>query len=102
MPIVRAPAQAGLPDLLGRSLRTSRRPDTLKIAATLSALGRHGLARMVEHGVTTAEQFAARVDAHPALRRRPCPMGISTGLFRPAACPAYAARVLRTKTFVSQ
>ena len=32
--------EAGLPDLLGRSLRTTRRPDVLKIAVTLRALGR--------------------------------------------------------------
>ncbi|NBM20709.1 aminotransferase class V-fold PLP-dependent enzyme, partial [Streptomyces sp. GC420] len=40
---------AGLPDLLGRSLRTSRRPDVLKIAVTLRALGRRGLAELVDH-----------------------------------------------------
>ncbi|WP_411575083.1 pyridoxal phosphate-dependent decarboxylase family protein [Streptomyces fradiae] len=77
--------EAGLPDLLGRSLRTTRRPDVLKIAATLRALGRTGLGALVEHCVAAAREFAALVDAHPALRRRPGEPGISTVLFRPAA-----------------
>lgn len=80
--------EAGLPDLLGRSLRTSRRPDALKIAATLRALGRDGLGRLVEHCVGSAESLAERVDAHPGLRRRPGDIGISTVLFRPAAADA--------------
>ncbi|MQY02156.1 pyridoxal phosphate-dependent decarboxylase family protein [Actinomadura macrotermitis] len=80
--------EAGLPDLLGRSIRTSRRPDVLKIAATLRALGRQGMARAVEHCVETAVRFAAAVDAHPALRRRAGEPGISTVLLRPAAADA--------------
>ncbi|MBW1599526.1 pyridoxal-dependent decarboxylase [Streptomyces sp. JJ38] len=77
--------EAGLPDLLGRSLRTSRRPDALKIAVTLRALGRSGLGGIVEHCVRTARQLGETIDAHPALRRRPGPVGISTVLFRPLA-----------------
>ncbi|MDT9685364.1 pyridoxal-dependent decarboxylase [Streptomyces sp. TRM76323] len=80
--------EAGLPDLLGRSLRTTRRPDVLKIAATLRALGRSGLGALVEHCVRTARDFAVLVDAHPALRRRPGGIGISTVLFRPVAADA--------------
>ncbi|GGQ01242.1 pyridoxal phosphate-dependent decarboxylase family protein [Streptomyces roseolilacinus] len=80
--------EAGLPDLLGRSIRTTRRPDVLKIAATLRALGRTGLGSLVEHCVRTAREFAAFVDAHPALRRRPGEPGISTVLFRPTAADA--------------
>lgn len=78
--------EAGMPDLLGRSLRTSRRPDVLKIAATLRALGRGGLGRMVEHCVGTARQFGQAIDRHPQLRRlrrRSDASGISTVLFRP-------------------
>ncbi|HET6859485.1 MAG TPA: pyridoxal-dependent decarboxylase [Streptomyces sp.] len=76
---------AGLPDLLGRSIRTSRRPDALKIAVTLRALGREGLGALVEHCVDTAQGFAAAVAAHPGLRLRPGPLGISTVLLRPVA-----------------
>ncbi|MEV1091798.1 pyridoxal phosphate-dependent decarboxylase family protein [Streptomyces microflavus] len=75
--------EAGLPDLLGRSIRTTRRPDALKIAVTFRALGRRGLSELVEHCVTTAEEFGRTVDARPALRRRPGGIGISTVLFRP-------------------
>ncbi|MFF0262355.1 pyridoxal phosphate-dependent decarboxylase family protein [Streptomyces microflavus] len=77
--------EAGLPDLLGRSIRTTRRPDALKIAVTFRALGRRGLSELVEHCVTTAEEFGRAVDARPALRRRPGAIGISTVLFRPVA-----------------
>ncbi|WP_375546662.1 pyridoxal phosphate-dependent decarboxylase family protein [Streptomyces gossypii] len=83
--------EAGLPDLLGRSIRTSRRPDALKIAVTLRALGRDGLGRLVEHCVDTADQFAQAVDAHPALRRRAGDIGISTVLLRPTAADALPA-----------
>ncbi|GHH40298.1 pyridoxal phosphate-dependent decarboxylase family protein [Streptomyces candidus] len=80
--------EAGMPDLLGRSIRTSRRPDALKIAATLRALGRDGLGALVEHCVDTAGHLARRIDADPALRRRPGDIGISTVLFRPVAADA--------------
>lgn len=75
--------EAGMPDLLGRSIRTSRRPDVLKIATTLRALGRSGLGRMVEHCVATAREFGQAIDRHPRLRRRRGRGGISTVLFRP-------------------
>ncbi|CAO0831514.1 pyridoxal phosphate-dependent decarboxylase family protein [Streptomyces microflavus] len=96
--------EAGLPDLLGRSIRTTRRPDALKIAVTFRALGRRGLSELVEHCVRTAEEFGRAVDARPALRRRPGGIGISTVLFRPvvadelepAAGDAVVAEVRRT------
>lgn len=83
--------EAGLPDLLGRSIRTSRRPDALKIAVTLRALGRDGLGRLVEHCVDTAARFAETIDAHPLLRRRSGEVGISTVLLRPTAADALPA-----------
>ena len=84
--------EAGLPDWLGRSIRTSRRPDALKIAVTLRALGTEGLGRLVEHCVATAERFAEAVDAHPGLRRRPGAVGISTVLFRPVVADTLPPR----------
>nr|WP_202419114.1 aminotransferase class V-fold PLP-dependent enzyme [Streptomyces sp. YIM 132580] len=80
--------EAGLPDLLGRSVRTTRRPDALKIAVTFRALGRRGLSELVEHCVRTAEEFGRAVDARPELRRRPGEIGISTVLFRPVVADA--------------
>ncbi|MGW1297228.1 pyridoxal phosphate-dependent decarboxylase family protein [Streptomyces sp. NPDC002533] len=80
--------EAGLPDLLGRSIRTTRRPDALKMAVTFRALGRRGLGELVEHCVRTAQEFGRAVDAHPQLRLRPGGIGISTVLFRPAVADA--------------
>ncbi|WP_231631264.1 pyridoxal phosphate-dependent decarboxylase family protein, partial [Streptomyces clavuligerus] len=73
---------AGLPDLLGRSLRTTRRPDILKVAVTLAALGREGLARLVDDSVNTARSFADRVAAHPRMELWDRP-ALTTVLFRP-------------------
>ncbi|WP_030385478.1 pyridoxal phosphate-dependent decarboxylase family protein [Streptomyces sp. NRRL S-241] len=74
--------EAGLPDLLGRSLRTTRRPDALKIATTLRALGRDGLAALVDRTIDTAHHLARLLDAHPGFELH-APPTISTVLFRP-------------------
>ncbi|MFD6970324.1 pyridoxal phosphate-dependent decarboxylase family protein [Streptomyces sp. NPDC059949] len=74
--------EAGLPDLLGRSLRTTRRPDALKIATTLRALGRDGLAALVDRTIDTAHHLARLLDAHPGFELHAAPT-ISTVLFRP-------------------
>lgn len=73
---------AGLPDLLGRSLRTTRRPDALKIAVTLQALGRDGLADLIDRTVTAAHHLADLIEKNPALELYDRPT-ISTVLFRP-------------------
>ena len=74
--------EAGLPDLLGRSLRTSRRPDALKIAVTLKTLGRRGLGTLVDQVCDRAQELAALVHHHPAFELH-APPTISTVLFRP-------------------
>ncbi|MFJ6567143.1 pyridoxal phosphate-dependent decarboxylase family protein [Streptomyces sp. NPDC091292] len=74
--------EAGLPDLLGRSPRTTRRPDILKIAVTLKALGRTGLATLVDQVCAHAREFADLTAAHPAFDLY-APPTISTVLFRP-------------------
>lgn len=74
--------EAGLPDLLGRSLRTSRRPDVLKTAVTLKTLGRRGLGRLVDQVCDRAREFAETVHAHPGFELYDPPT-ISTVLFRP-------------------
>ncbi|MGA4848257.1 pyridoxal phosphate-dependent decarboxylase family protein [Streptomyces sp. G5(2025)] len=73
---------AGLPDLLGRSLRTTRRPDVLKIAVTLKALGRKGLGALVDQVCDHARHFADLIEAHPHFELYDAPT-ISTVLFRP-------------------
>ncbi|MEU1300254.1 pyridoxal phosphate-dependent decarboxylase family protein [Streptomyces shenzhenensis] len=75
--------EAGLPDLLGRSLRTTRRPDVLKTAVTLKTLGRRGLGAMVDQVCARAREFAALVQNHPGFELYDRPV-ISTVLFRPA------------------
>ncbi|WP_369168610.1 aspartate aminotransferase family protein [Streptomyces sp. R28] len=88
--------EAGLPDLLGRSLRTSRRPDVLKIAVTLKALGRSGLGRLVEQVCDHAHEFAALVHDHPGFELYDPPT-ISTVLFRPAHATDAAVAAVRRR-----
>lgn len=88
--------EAGLPDLLGRSLRTSRRPDALKIAVTLKALGRDGLGRLVERVCDSAGEFAALVHDHPGFELYD-PPAISTVLFRPARATDDAVAAVRRR-----
>ncbi|MEU9152982.1 aminotransferase class V-fold PLP-dependent enzyme [Streptomyces sp. NPDC048417] len=75
--------EAGYPDLLGRSLRTTRRPDVLKIAVTLRTLGRSGLGTLIDQVCARAREFAALVREHPGFELYDRP-NISTVLFRPA------------------
>jgi L-2,4-diaminobutyrate decarboxylase len=77
-------AEAGLPDLLGRSIRTSRRPDALKMAVTMAALGRAGLGDLVDRCCAAAAAAAAQIRARPGLRLLAEPE-LSTVLFRPVA-----------------
>ncbi|WP_424887945.1 pyridoxal phosphate-dependent decarboxylase family protein [Streptomyces sp. XH2] len=86
--------RAGLPDLLGRSLRTTRRPDILKIAVTLRALGRRGLGDLVERVCAAAQHLADLIDAHPSfdLHARPT---LSTVLFRPTGTDDHTTAALR-------
>ncbi|MFC9928102.1 pyridoxal phosphate-dependent decarboxylase family protein [Streptomyces sp. NPDC127190] len=88
--------EAGLPDLLARSPRTTRRPDILKIAVTLRTLGRRGLGALVDQVCARAREFAALVQDDPGFELYDRPV-ISTVLFRPyAAADADVAAVRRT------
>ncbi|MFF1302717.1 pyridoxal phosphate-dependent decarboxylase family protein, partial [Streptomyces sp. NPDC058307] len=86
--------EAGLPDLLGRSLRTTRRPDILKIAVTLKTLGRTGLGALVDQVCDQAREFAELVDEHPGFELHEPPT-ISTVLFRPANATDDAVAAVR-------
>ncbi|MFE2990523.1 pyridoxal phosphate-dependent decarboxylase family protein [Streptomyces sp. NPDC059262] len=92
--------EAGLPDLLDRSLRTTRRPDILKIAVTLKALGRTGLGALVDQVCDQAQEFAATLHAHPGFEVYDTPT-LSTVLFRPHGasdeCTAHIRRTLLTQ-----
>jgi L-2,4-diaminobutyrate decarboxylase len=73
--------EAGLPDLLGRSLRTTRRPDAFKIAVTLRALGRRGLGELVDRCHELAEGAAEHIERHARLELTAWPT-LSTVVFR--------------------
>ncbi|MGW1269635.1 pyridoxal phosphate-dependent decarboxylase family protein, partial [Streptomyces sp. NPDC002491] len=88
--------EAGLPDLLGRSLRTTRRPDALKIAVTLKTLGRSGLGALVDQVCDHAHAFAALVRDHPGLELH-APPTISTVLFRPTGATDTAVAEIRRR-----
>ncbi|RPF32747.1 aminotransferase class V-fold PLP-dependent enzyme [Streptomyces sp. TLI_185] len=88
--------EAGLPDLLGRSLRTTRRPDIFKIAVTLKTLGRTGLGALVDQVCDRAQEFAALVHDHPGFELYDRPT-ISTVLFRPAHTTDDAVAAVRRK-----
>ncbi|MFI0819305.1 pyridoxal phosphate-dependent decarboxylase family protein [Streptomyces sp. NPDC021098] len=87
---------AGLPDLLGRSLRTTRRADILKIAVTLRALGRHGLGDLVDQVCAHAAALADLVRSRPGLELYARPT-LSTVLFRPAGAGPAAVAALRRR-----
>ncbi|MFB7516135.1 pyridoxal phosphate-dependent decarboxylase family protein [Streptomyces sp. NPDC056144] len=86
--------EAGLPDLLGRSLRTTRRPDVLKTAVTLRALGRTGLAALVDTCMERAQDLADLVEKTPGLDLRARPT-LTTVLFRPSGAPDPAVAAIR-------
>lgn len=86
--------EAGLPDLLGRSLRTTRRPDILKVAVTLKTLGRAGLGALVDQVCAQAAELADLVEAHPGFELYDPPT-LSTVLFRPAEASDEAVAAVR-------
>ncbi|KAA1428203.1 pyridoxal phosphate-dependent decarboxylase family protein [Nocardioides antri] len=71
----------GYTSLLGRSLRTTRRADVLKIAVTLRALGRRGLGEKVDACLRLAQYSAAAVRARVDLELVADPV-LSTVVFR--------------------
>ncbi len=72
---------SGLDGLLGRSLQTTRRPDAVKVATTLTAYGRAGLGTMLDTCHELAHAAAARVVADSNLELL-APVTLTTVLFR--------------------
>lgn len=72
---------AGFASRLGRSLRTTRRPDALKIAVTFRALGRRGLGELVDTCHARANHAAASVRENPRLELYRDPV-LTTVIFR--------------------
>jgi len=59
--------EAGVPNLVSKSLQTTRRFDALKLWMSLEALGQKTYAAIIDHGVTMAQDVAAWVDGHKTL-----------------------------------
>jgi L-2,4-diaminobutyrate decarboxylase len=74
-------ADAGYDGLLGRSLQTTRRPDAVKIAATLLAYGRRGLGDMVDTCHELALHAEQRIASEPELELV-SPAELTTVVFR--------------------
>ncbi|NMO17574.1 aspartate aminotransferase family protein [Pyxidicoccus fallax] len=74
-------SEAGYDGLLGRSLQTTRRPDAVKVAATLLAHGRRGLGDMVDTCHDLARHAEARIKAEPELELV-APAELTTVVFR--------------------
>jgi L-2,4-diaminobutyrate decarboxylase len=73
--------RAGYPNLLDRSLRDTRRADAVKMVATCQALGRAGLAGLIEHCFALAAYAAEALRAHPDFEEVREPV-LTTVLFR--------------------
>lgn len=73
--------EAGYTSLLHHSLRTSRRPDLLKLLVTLRALGREGIGELVDTCHDLAGLAATHIEAHPRLELAAEPV-LSTVVFR--------------------
>jgi L-2,4-diaminobutyrate decarboxylase len=72
---------AGYPNLLGRSLRTTRRPDAVKILAASRHHGLDGYTRMIESCFAQATYAAAAIEARPEFELA-LPPALTTVLFR--------------------
>jgi L-2,4-diaminobutyrate decarboxylase len=83
---------SGLDGLLGRSLQTTRRPDAVKVATTLTAYGRAGLGAMLDTCHELAHAAAARVVADSNLELL-APVTLTTVLFRVAGEELAAAEL---------
>lgn len=84
--------EAGLDGLLGRSLQTTRRPDAVKVVATLLAYGRRGLGEMVDICHDLARHAQQRIMAEPELELV-APAELTTVVFRYRARRHAASRV---------
>lgn len=57
----------GVPNLVSKSLQTTRRFDALKLWMGLEALGQQQYAEIIDHGVTLAQEVAQYVSEQPSL-----------------------------------
>ncbi len=75
---------SGVPNLVGKSVQTSRRFDALKLFVSMRTLGRKNLAAMIEHTIELASQTADLIAGEPALELANRPqMGALVFRYRP-------------------
>ncbi|MCC7053208.1 MAG: L-2,4-diaminobutyrate decarboxylase [Gemmatimonadaceae bacterium] len=74
--------EQGVPDLVNRSLATTRRFDALKVWLTFQALGRRRLGGMIDATCDLAGAVARAVAARPALELVHAPVHLTSVLFR--------------------
>lgn len=80
--------EAGVPNLVSKSLQTTRRFDALKLWMGLEALGQKQYAEIIDHGVTLAQDVATFVTAQPSLELVMQPQLASVLFrFRPSSLP---------------
>ncbi|MCD1258405.1 aspartate aminotransferase family protein [Paenibacillus athensensis] len=78
----------GVPNLVTKSLQTTRRFDALKLYMSLQHIGRKEFGAMIEAGIDTARETAQMLAADPAFELL-APPQLSTVVFRyaPQTCP---------------
>ncbi|WP_410211761.1 pyridoxal phosphate-dependent decarboxylase family protein [Aquirhabdus sp.] len=89
----------GVPNLVSKSLQTTRRFDALKLWMSLEALGTKIYAALIDHVLILAKQVAALIEADPKLQLFMQPQ-LSSVLFRlkPVGMSAQALDHLNQKT----
>lgn len=71
----------GVPNLVAKSLQTTRRFDALKLWMSIEALGLKQLSQLIEHGLDLAQQVAQLIAQTPGLQLMQQPQ-LSSVLFR--------------------
>lgn len=75
---------AGIPDLLGRSIKTSRRADAVRMLVSLLSLGKEGLARGIDACIKLSDEVEESLSTDERFEVLRPQNGISTLLFRPS------------------
>lgn len=71
----------GIPNLVGRSLQTTRRFDALKLWASLRSIGAHRFGQLVDAGIDLAYEVAKAIETDPAFELIQSPQ-LASVLFR--------------------
>ena len=81
----------GVPNLVAKSLQTTRRFDALKLWMSIEALGLKQLSQLIEHGIELAQQIAQLIAQTPELQLLQQPQ-LSSVLFRVTPSTLEASR----------